>query len=213
MWKQKDAFFDLAIWYVKRVPLKWAFLYHQIMSNLFLLQNSSVLVEDHRLLQHFLLFPRHLLDDLSFHLRIGELVFSFWSEVFHYLMFRLCHMKTLVPNGNWTRDWLASILGSDLSTFLIYFSDKHRLRFDQATLTFASNPKWSSWRSSFHLYNFYIYLILNSLWYKSLYQANDESSIPSNEDGEVSMQKTILNSGKWLALGPWSPVPLAIFVH
>ena len=59
----------------------------------------------------------------------------------------------------------------------------------------------------------YLYLILNSLWYKSLYQANDESSIPSNEDGEVSMQKTIFNSGKWLALSPWSPVPLVIFVH
>ena len=38
------------------------------------LQNSSVLVEDHRLLQHFLLFPRHLLDDLSFHLHNGELI-------------------------------------------------------------------------------------------------------------------------------------------
>ena len=44
------------------------------MSNLFLLQNSSVLVEDHRLLQHFLLFPRHLLDNLSFHLHNGELI-------------------------------------------------------------------------------------------------------------------------------------------
>ena len=41
-----------------------------------LLQNSSVLVEDHRLLQHFLLFPRHLLDDLSFHLRNGELIIN-----------------------------------------------------------------------------------------------------------------------------------------
>ena len=40
------------------------------------LQNSSVLVEDHRLLQHFLLFPRHLLDDLSFHLRNGELIIN-----------------------------------------------------------------------------------------------------------------------------------------
>ena len=44
------------------------------MSNLFLLQNSSVLVEDHRLLQHFLLFPCHLLDNLSFHLHNGELI-------------------------------------------------------------------------------------------------------------------------------------------
>ena len=39
-----------------------------------LLQNSSVLVEDYRLLQHFLLFPRHLLDNLSFHLHNGELI-------------------------------------------------------------------------------------------------------------------------------------------
>ena len=41
-----------------------------------LLQNSSVLVEDHRLLQHFLLFPRHLLDNLSFHLHNGELIIN-----------------------------------------------------------------------------------------------------------------------------------------
>ena len=44
--------------------------------NLFLLQNSSVLAEDHRLLQHFLLFPRHLLDNLSFHLHNGELIIN-----------------------------------------------------------------------------------------------------------------------------------------